>query len=84
MLNADEEACLLAHCSLQLAPLMLTALHTGFRVSELLSLTWEDVSFRHQVITVRAAYAKNGESRSVPMNKILTTTLQAVRISTSL
>jgi len=26
MLNADEEACLLAHCSPQLAPLVLTAL----------------------------------------------------------
>ena len=83
MLNADEEACLQAHCSPQLAPLVLTALHTGFCVSELLSLTWEDVSFRHQVITVRAAYTKNGESRSVPMNEILTTILQKVRMSIS-
>ena len=72
MLNADEEACLLAHCSLQLAPLVVTALHTGFRVSELLSLTWEDVSFCHQVITVRAAYAKNGESRSVRCSPVST------------
>jgi site-specific recombinase XerD len=32
------------------------------------------------IITVRAAYAKNGESRSVPMNKVLTETLQVIRI----
>jgi len=29
-----------------------------------------------------AAYVKNGESRSVPMNDVLTTTLQTVRMST--
>ena len=32
---------------------------------------------------MRAAYAKNGESRSVPMNEVLTATLQAVRMSIS-
>ena len=30
-----------------------------------------------------AAYAKNGESRSVPMNEVLTTTLEEVRISSA-
>jgi len=49
----------------------------------LLSLTWEDVDFRRQTITVQAAYAKNGESRSVPMNEVLTATLQTVRMSTA-
>ena len=34
-------------------------------------------------MTVRAAYVKNGESRSVPMNEVLTATLQTVRMSTS-
>lgn len=34
-------------------------------------------------MTVRAAYAKNGESRSVPMNEVLTATLPTVRMSTS-
>ena len=62
---------------------MLAALHTGFRKSELLSLTWDDVDFRRGVITVRAAYAKNGEGRSVPMNKLLTETLKAIRMSAS-
>ena len=56
------------------------ALHTGFRSSDLLSLTWKDVDFQQRSITVRAAYAKNGESRSVPMNEVLTATLGKVRI----
>ena len=61
---------------------MITALHAGFRTSELLSLTWEDIDFRRQTITVHAAYAKNGENRSVPMNDVLTITLKAVRMNT--
>lgn len=32
------------------------------------------------MVTVQAAYAKNGERRSVPMNAVLTQTLEAVRI----
>jgi integrase len=63
MLSAEEETHLLAYCGPQLRPLVLTALHMGFRKSELLSLTWRDIDFRHRVITVQAAYAKNGDSR---------------------
>jgi len=83
MLSLDEETHLLAYCGPQLKPLVLTALHTGFRKSELLSLTWDDVDFRRHIITVRAAYAKNGEARSVPMNDVLTSTLKATRINAS-
>ena len=45
--------------------------------------TWEDVDFQRSVIMLPAAYTKNGESRSVPMNKVLTKMLQAVRITVS-
>ena len=79
-LAEDEEARLLACCSPHLQPLVITALHPGFRASELRSLTWDDVEFRRRTITVRAAYAKNGEPRSVPMNEVLTTTLKAVKL----
>lgn len=82
-MSPEEEARLLAHCGPQLKPLVMTALHTGCRSSELLSLTWKDVDFRRQTITVQTAYAKNGESRSVPMNTVLTATLKAVRMNTS-
>ena len=58
---------------------VVTALHTGFRMSELLSLTWHDVDFPRCVIAVRAAYAKSGESRSIPMNSVLLETLRAMQ-----
>jgi integrase len=61
----------------------MTALHTEFRASEPHSPIWEDVDLRQRVMTVRVAYTKNGERRNVPMNEVLTATLQAVRMSTS-
>lgn len=81
ILTDEEERSLLAQCGPQLRPLVITALHTGFRASELLSLTWEDVDLRRRAVAVRAAYAKNGESRSVPMNEVLTATLKEVKIN---
>jgi len=53
-----------------------TALNTGFRASELLSLTWQDVDFKRGTVPVRAGYAKNGEARSVPTNDTLTMLLK--------
>jgi integrase len=70
-LTREEEVRILTCCIPSLKPLVVTALHTGFRMSELLSLTWRDVAFHRRVIAVRAAYAKNGESRSIPMNSVL-------------
>jgi integrase len=79
-LSEEEEASLLSCCSTQLKPLVVTALNTGFRASELLSLTWQDVDFRRGVVTVRAGYAKNGEARSVPMNDTLTMLLKSAKL----
>jgi integrase len=79
-LSEEEEASLLACCSPQLKPLVVSALHTGFRASELIFLTWQDIDFRRGVVTVQAGYAKNGESRSVPMNQVLTAIMKAVKL----
>jgi integrase len=60
-------------------PLVITALHTGFRKSELLSLRWEHVDFRHRLITVEADYAKNHETRSIPMTATVTESSRALQ-----
>jgi integrase len=61
----------------------MTALHTGFRKSEILSLIWGNVDFRNRLIRVEAGYAKNGEACGVPMNEVLTQTLQASKLRQS-
>jgi integrase len=78
-LTENEETRLLASCNPFLRPLVVTALHTGFRKSELLSLRWGQVDFRHRLVTVDAAYAKNGETRSVPMTAMLYNTLRPLQ-----
>jgi len=78
-LTEEEETRLLACCNPYLRPLVITALHTGFRKSELLTLRWEHVDFRHHLITVEAAYAKNGETRGIPMTATLLETLQTLQ-----
>jgi integrase len=52
------------------------ALHTGLRKSELSSLTWGCVDMRNRLITVESAYAKNHETRSVPLTNDLHSALQ--------
>jgi integrase len=44
-----------------------------------LTLDWGDVDFRRGQITVQAIHAKNGESRTVPMNTVLKEALTRLR-----
>ncbi|SON49366.1 site-specific integrase [Vibrio tapetis] len=57
-------------------PLILTAINTGLRRGELLSLKWSDVSLDHRYLTVKAENAKSKKSRTIPLNHSLFTALQ--------
>jgi integrase len=70
-LSSEEETKLLESCGESLRSIVIAALNTGFRRAELLSLTWQDVDFERGLVTVQAAYAKNRERRSIPMNRKL-------------
>ncbi|PKF78221.1 integrase [Vibrio sp. vnigr-6D03] len=54
-----------------LEPLIISALHTGMRKGELLSLVWNDVYFEQRYIMVRASNAKSKKGRTIPMNDTL-------------
>lgn len=63
-----------------LKPMVLIAMNTGLRFGELTRLRWTDISLTDApMLTVQAGYAKTGETRHIPLNKTVSTTLQAWR-----
>jgi len=80
-LHSDEEARLLAAAkdprSDWITPVIVIAIETGMRRSELLALTWADVDLSARVAHVR--HSKNGESREVPLSRRSVQILQELR-----
>ncbi|MEQ1794305.1 MAG: tyrosine-type recombinase/integrase [Nitrospira sp.] len=79
-LSPEEEARLLAVAAEPLRSIILTGLHTGIRIqAEATQLCWEDIDLTRGHLTVAAAYAKNGRSRTVPLNSIACRTLKQLQ-----
>lgn len=53
------------------------ALNTGMRLSEQYGLTWDNVDFDRQVVTIPRS--KNGELRRIPLNDVAISALRAVQ-----
>jgi integrase len=62
-----------------LAPIVFTAVHTGGRLMEILSLEWRDIDFTTGTVTFRGELCKSGKTRVVPMVPALAETLKDVR-----
>lgn len=68
-LQPEEITALLNECSTHLRSIVLTALNTGMRLSEILNLRWSSVNLRMRTITVENS--KNNERRIIPVNSTL-------------
>ena len=75
-LSKEEWQQLIDGCELHLKPIVITALHTGMRKSEILKLKWDNVDLRHGFINLDKT--KNGESRNLPINATLRSTLTGI------
>jgi integrase len=62
-----------------LQPIVLVAMNTGLRRSELFHLRWEDVDFEAKWLTVQGVSAKNGQTRRIPLNAEALSTLETWR-----
>ena len=74
---SDEEAeRLVNNCDKSIKNIVITALNTGMRKSEILRLTWDRVDLKNSVILLDKT--KNGERREVPINDTLHQTLSCI------
>jgi integrase len=65
------DACIAPH----VRAVVITALHTGMRQSEIFNLRWRDIDFSSSLILV--ADTKNGEPRHIPMDSTMRTLLSS-------
>ncbi len=77
-LTTEECQELIEACEDHLRPIVVTALHTGARKSEILNLRWEQVDLKHGFILFKGSMAKNGERREVPISDTLRETLSGI------
>ena len=72
---SPEEARRLIECAAPaIRPVLIVALNTGMRRTEILSLKWRDVDFAKSFILIEDS--KSGRSRKVPMNEFVYKTLK--------
>ncbi|NIM59224.1 MAG: tyrosine-type recombinase/integrase [Candidatus Aminicenantes bacterium] len=77
ILTKEEERRLLRECSERLKPVVLTALNTGMRRSEILGIRWCCVDLKRRVIKVEKT--KSGKARLIPINDLLFRELQRMK-----
>ncbi len=76
-LEKEEIIRLVANCSEELRPIVITAVNTGMRLGEILNLKWHDIDFKRDVICLLET--KSDEKREVPMNESVKDALIKVR-----
>jgi integrase len=67
---------LIRNCEPHLRPIVITALNTGMRKSEILKLKWEQIDLKNGFILL--GITKNGERREIPINDTLRATFQGI------
>lgn len=72
-LSKEECQALINACDKHLKPVVVCAVNTGMRKSEVLSLRWDNVDLQHGFILLEVT--KNGERREIPINETLRQTL---------
>jgi integrase len=77
-LSPEECQTLIHSCDDYLKPIVLTALHTGMRKTEILKLKWKQVDMNNGFIHL--SDTKSGKRRSVPINETLYKTLKSIHV----
>ena len=75
-LEKEQIRSFLDACAPHLKPIVMVALHTGMRKSEIFGLKWRDIHLEREIIYI--PQTKSGERQQVPMSDIVKKTLISV------
>lgn len=82
ILSREEETLLLDECNEHLRSIVITALNTGMRKMEILSLKWENVDLENKLITILSTNSKSKQTKYIPINSSLRSELVKQRLKT--
>jgi len=82
ILSYEEEERLLNSCPSYIKPIVITALSTGMRKMEILSLKWENVDLNNNVITIEATNSKTKKKKLIPISSELKNELLKQKLKT--
>ena len=68
-LSSEECRALLNACPDYIKPIVITAINTGMRKSEIFNLKWENVDMKHGFIKLNPEETKSGKGREIPINQ---------------
>jgi integrase len=75
-LSVEEAKKLIEKAPDHIKPVLVTCLETGGRISEVLSLTFDDLDFGRGVLYFNQTNTKSGRQREIPMTPLLVETLR--------
>jgi integrase len=83
-LTEQEESSLLGECDEPLRTIVLVGIYAGVRIkAEVLTLKKENVDLARRLVTIEAAYSKNGETQTIPIHSRLVEPLRARMLESS-
>ncbi len=84
ILSVDEVNSIFSHLGLRDRTIFSLCLHSGCRISEALSIHYEDVSLNDRLLLIRANRSKTRKSRTIPINQELKMILQEYLLATGI
>jgi len=80
ILKPEEELRLLGASPTHLKNIIICALNTGMRKGEIISLTWSNVDFENNFLTIDVTNSKSKKERKIPINSTLRKLLLALKL----
>lgn len=82
ILTEQEEEKLLEASNERLRPIVISALSTGMRKTELITLKWKNIDFASNMITIDQTNTKSKKTRRIPITPDLQTVLKEQKLKT--